>query len=216
MTLVARPATPGLWPDTSTKLTLARAKSLIAECSPVGIVRYVPLPGNSDAQDIDADELQMLCELGLQVMLVQHVRASAPGSGGWDIRAHSGAVDGAYAAEHAVNCGYPDAHIYQDLEDVLGDAAATIAYSNAWAQRVVQSGLRAGLYHGFDVPLSAEQLYDLAHDSYATDIGKHPVAVRGNAWVQTAFDVVIGGVKADKGEIQLDLKGEVPFAAAAS
>jgi len=216
MTLVAKPAAVGLWLDTSAKLTLALAKALIAECSPVGIVRYVPLPGNSDAQDIDADELQTLCGLGLQVLLVQHVRASATGSGGWDIRAHSGAVDGACAAEHVVNCGYPDAHLYQDLEDVLGDAAATISYSNAWAQRVVQSGLRAGLYHGFDVPLSADQLYDLAHDSYATDLGKHPVAVRGNAWVQTAFDVVIGGVTVDKGEIQPDLEGEVPWACCAA
>jgi hypothetical protein len=222
MTLIARPATEGRWLDTATKLTLASAKGVFgfssdpAQCIK-GVIRYVPLPGNNPAQDIDRDELEMLCGLGLEVMLVQHVRSSAPGRGGWDIRAHSGSVDGAFAAEHAVNCGYPDAHLWQDLEDVSGDAAATIQYSNAWAGRALQWGLRAGVYVGFDIPLTPEQLYrELEHNSYGSDVGHRHVSERGISWQQTRENIVIAGVKVDEGQIQRDLLCEAPFACVAA
>lgn len=213
MTLIARPATPGRWLDTAMRLTLGTAKALPSE-GVMGVIRYVPLPGDTEAEqdrlaahDITADELAMLCGLGLGVMLVQHPRLP-----GWDPRAHSGQRDAAIAAEFAMYAGYPDAHIYLDLEGINGAAEGTITFAESWADRIVQSGFRAGCYVGFDVPLSPEQLYTLRTiNSYGSDVAKRHVDTRGCAW-QQGRGVTIAGLGYDDGEMRADLLGEVPFA----
>lgn len=212
--MIARPATPGKWCDASQKPTSAHAQALV-DAGYVGIVRYVPLPNNNTAHDIDADELAMLTELGLEVMLVQHVRAAPEGTTGWDPRAHSGAVDGATAAEWAQGIGYPDAHIWQDLEGVLvgTPGSACIVYSNSWAGRILQSGFRAGLYVGFDVPLSPQELYEhLSHNSYWKDAGPREVAERGFAVQQLSPKKTVAGLRIDEDVVVADLLGEIPYA----
>lgn len=208
----AQPASQGLWCDTTQKPSLAQVKALVT-AGYKGIVRYLPLPNNNTAHDIDSDELVTLTGEGLEVMLVQHVRTPP-----WDPRSHSGTVDGATAAEWARNIGYPDAHIFQDLEGVLVGTtpSAVIVYSNLWAGRILQSGFRGGLYVGYDVPLSATELYeDLSHNSYWRDAGPREVATRGFAVQQQSPEKTIAGLRIDEDYVVADLLGEVPYACVA-
>lgn len=216
MTAIARPASPGHYFDTDEKLTLVTAAKLFA--APPGFIgcfRYLPLPApNNPKPDIDARELEMLLSFAqFQVGLVQHVRDP-----GWDPRAHSGNIDGATAAQYALDAGYPTgSHIWQDLEGVMSgaDAGGVIVYSNAWAERVRAAGFRAGLYVGFDVPLTPEQLHDdLTHDSYWSDAGHRTVAVRGCA-IHQGKTVTVGGVRIDEDEISEDALGSTPWLASA-
>ena len=69
------------------------------------------------------------------------------------------------------------------------------------------------MYHGYAVPLSASDLYDLpGFDCYWSDAGKRPVATRGNAVVQGA-EVTISGVKFDLDTVAADALGGLPFVA---
>lgn len=211
--MIARLATEGRWCDCSQKPTPAQARALKA-ANYIGVIRYVPLPNNNAEHDVDSDELAMLVDMGLEVMLVQHVRMP-----GWDPRSHSGMVDGATAAEHARNVGYPDAHIFLDLEGIKPgtDAAGVIVYANLWAGRVLQSGFRAGMYVGYDVPLTPTELYeDLSHDSYWKDAGPREVAVRGFSVQQLSPEKVIAGLRIDEDVVVADLLGERPFSCSAS
>lgn len=205
--MIARPATPGKGFDTNQTLTVVNAAKLRETYS--FAVRYVPLPGVHPAGDIDSSELELLCAAGFEVMLVQHVRFP-----GWDPRAHSGMVDGATAAEWARNIGYPDGHIFLDLEGIKTgtDAAAVIVYANSWSGRILQSGFRAGLYVGYDVPLTPEQLYeDLSVDSYWKDPGPRVVAERGFAMVQ-GQEITVAGVRLDEDTLSTDSLGGRPYA----
>jgi hypothetical protein len=209
LTAIARPATVGRWCDFSAKPTSTQLRILKAE-GYTGVMRYVPLPSNNPAHDIDSDELGAILDLGLELLLVQHVRTPP-----WDPRSHSGVVDGAAAAEHARAVGYSDAHIFLDLEGITPgtDAAGVIQYANAWADRVLQSGFRAGLYVGYDVPLSPEQLYqELVVNSYWKDAGPRDVATRGFAVQQLSPEKTVAGLRIDEDVVVTDLLGEVPYA----
>jgi hypothetical protein len=209
--IVARPATPGKWCDTSWKPTKAQLQAL-RDAGYVGIIRYLPLPLNDASHDIDASELKEILTIGLELLLVQHVRRPP-----WSPGLHPGSVDGASAAEWAKGVGYPDAHIYLDLEGLLGDAAAqvTVDYCNAWASRVLQSGFRAGLYVGYDTFLTPEQLYwDLIVDTYWSDAARRHVAERGCAMAQGA-EHTVDGLTIDEDALAPDLHGGVPFACCA-
>jgi hypothetical protein len=210
VTLAAAPAHAGIWLDTSTPLTSAVADTVV-RFGAVGIMRYVPLPGNDAAADISAAELELLCGKGLQVLLVQHCRL-----GPWTASAERGMGDGSVAAGFAVRCGYPrGAHLYVDLEDMAATDEAAAIHANAWGAAVVGAGFAFGVYHGFSVPLSAEQLYhELIADSYWTDMAVRPVAVRGNAIVQGP-PLTLGGVQFDRNTLAADKLGQVPIACGA-
>ena len=148
------PATPGLWCDASTKLSFAQALAL-KSAGYVGVFRYVPLPGVNAAADIDAGELAMLLDVGLEVGLVQHVRFADPGLGGWSPPAHSGQMDASRAIAMARAAGYPSgAHLWCDWEDVAPSCTVADAqkFLNDWAETVTDSAYRAGLYVGFHSP----------------------------------------------------------------
>lgn len=96
------------------------------------------------------------------------------------------------------------------------DPSAVIVYANLWAGRVLHSGFRAGLYVGYDVPLTPTELYeDLSHDSYWKDAGPREVAVRGFAVQQLAPERVIAGLRIDEDVVVADLLGALPFACVA-
>jgi hypothetical protein len=215
-TTIASPGVPGKGFDCSVKVNALQARAFYGAgyrwCA-----RYVRLPNNSAALDIDAAEMAVLLEAGLAVLLVQHVRASAPGSGGWDISKHSGADDAAAAVEHARNAGYPlGAHVFLDLEDILagpGAGVATKVFAEAWAAAVRAAGYQAGCYVGFDVPLNAQELY-LLHgiNSYWSDAGHRAVATRGCA-IQQGKAATVAGVEIDEDTLLRDLLGELPLLA---
>src|ERR1700685_3107953 len=180
MALVAAPIPIGVGVDTDSRVSpyIARVLRVAAK---VWIGRYVPLPGNSPVNDINAYELQTLPDAGLAISLVQHVR-----SGHWNPADFSGKSDPTTAVAHALSTGYPlGAHLYLDLESMIGSANDAIAFANDWAEIARDGGYKAGLYSGFDVTLSPDQLFHaLTFNSYWTAPGPWHVSVRGAALKQ--------------------------------
>ena len=214
MTIIARPATPGRWVDFSAFPTRAQAQS-IRDYGVIGCFTYVPLPGVTDAQkanDITAERLLMLIDLGFEVGLVQHPRFP-----NWDPRNHSGMIDAAVASEYALDVGYPDgAHLFNDFEGVIitADAPSGKLFLEGWALRILAGGLKAGLYVGYQQPLDAMSLY-LLHgiNSYWSDAGHRKVATRGVA-ISQGIETTIDGERVDLDEVAPDKLGGLPFIAA--
>ena len=210
--MIARPATPGLFFDCSTKLTRPAAEKLRATY--VGVFRYVPLPHVNASADIDADELAMLLDVGFEVGLVQHTRYP-----GWDphqANTIAGAIDGIAASEAALHAGYGAGHIFFDLEGV-GTTCTAFAiryFVEEWAARVTMHGFRAGLYVGFQQPLTPEQLYELhGFDIYWSDAGHRKVATRGVA-ISQGPEMTVNGVRIDTDQVAPDLLGGLPWVCA--
>src|SRR5271165_4716922 len=201
--MIARPATPGLWCDSSTKLTRAYASGLKA-AGYIGVFRYVPLPGVNAAADIDAGELAMLLDVGLEVGLIQHVRFP-----GWNPRDHAGTVDGATASAAATAAGFAaGAHLWCDFEgvDTTCTAEGARVFLEAWAKTVIGAGFLAGLYVGYQQPLTAEQLYDLhGLNQYWSDAGHRKVATRGVSISQGPEIQDAGGLRIDTDQVAPDL-----------
>lgn len=215
MTIISAPANPGPWCDTNTVLTVRTLDALRA-AGRLGVARYVPLPGNNPAGDISAEELGRVLGEGLQLLLVQHVRAGDTHTHLWDPGVHSGEDDARAACAAAKAAGYPEgAHLYLDLEAVGGTKVATVGFCLEWQRIALAEGYRAGLYVGYSVPLSPVDLYELAgFDSYWSDAGRRQVATRGCAIVQGA-EVTIGGVKFDLDTMSADGLGGLPMVATA-
>jgi hypothetical protein len=214
--LIAVPATPGLWIDLSQKPSTSQARAIIAALDPVGVIRTLPLPNNNPAQDLDSVELAMWCDLGRQVMAYQHVYAT--GGRGWDPRNHSGAVNGAYAAEHWIaRCGGPPGvHLWVDQEDIAPGvpSSACTTFLESWADRVLVAGPRAGEYCGFDDPMTPLERYELhGITSYWSDEGHRAVAIRGCSIIQGSA-VAVAGLQIDRDHLALDHLNEVPWACA--
>lgn len=203
-------ASAGPWVDTAWPLTPVVCQALVA-AGKRGVGRYVPLPGNNSAGDISAAEAQRITGAGLQLLLVQHVRRP-----GWSPLHCDGRADAVAACAAALAAGYPSgAHLFLDLEGIVGtDAPSCAVFAQDWAVEV-RRYFAAGLYVGYDVPLSAAQLYALpSFTSYWSDPGPRNVATRGFALKQGA-GVVISGVGFDLDEVRADELGDVPMVAAA-
>ena len=206
--MIAAPARPGKWLDTSVicstdVLTAAAAQGY------GGIVRYVPLPRNSGAWDITELELDRIVAADLQCALVQHVR-----KGHWNPSLCSGSEDADAAVDWAIHAGYPaGCHIFCDAEDMAGIDLSAIHYLNEWSAEVIQGGFLAGLYVGFSVPLTPEQLWELpGFNQYWSDAGKRHVATRGCSMVQGG-EVQVQGTTFDIDYVAPDLLGGLPMVA---
>lgn len=191
--------------DTNVKLNPAILQQ-VRDAGYAGVARYVPLPNNPLGSDIDGPELAAILEIGLGLLLVQHVRR-AP----WDPMQHSGETDARAAVQFARAAGYPaGAHVFVDLEGISGTGPATKTFAEAWANVVVAEGFLAGAYVGYSVPLNPQELY-LLHNvtSYWSDMGPREVAERGFAIKQHA-EIVIAGTRFDPDTVQADGRGETP------
>jgi hypothetical protein len=220
MPLAALPARPGLWLDTDVPLTAAILQAVVDETDAEGVWRYVPLPGNDPADDITLRELARICATRkrdgqlLQCGLVQHCRRPELN----DLTAHPSDVDAAAAFEHARAVGYPEpAHIGLDFEGLAqiprNTRAVCIRWAIGWQSRLIAASYAALLYHGYGVPLSALDLFELpGFNQYWSDAGDRPVATRGNSIVQGAA-VTIGGCPFDRNVIKADHRGDVPTVA---
>jgi hypothetical protein len=192
--------------DTASRLDPALLQAVSA-AGYAGVARYVPLPGLPGTKDIHQEEVDAIMETGLGLLLVQHVRFPH-----WDPRDHSGADDAQVAVNFAKQAGYlPGAHIFIDLEGIVpGTGKATKAFTEAWAATVARAGYRAGCYVGFDVPLSAQELFDLhIIDSYWSDADPRQVAVRGFS-IKQGSQITIAETAFDPDDVQPDQKGETP------
>lgn len=209
--MIARPATPGAWVDTSTPITPHVAAALKA-AGKVGVFRYVPLPGNSAKADISGVELGCLLDAGLEVGLVQHVRGEPPKRPLWQPGAHDGVLDAQAAIACAQAAGYPPGcHIFQDLEACDGSSMQVLTYCIDWGRTMLAGGYLCGLYVGYAAVLTPDALYALpSPTSYWSDAGRRQVSTRGCA-VQQAGSVDLAGVGFDVDLIAPDALGGLPF-----
>lgn len=193
--------------DTSSPLLLDDIRK-VKRAGYAGIVRYVPYVGSVGARDITAEELGWIVGEGLAALLVQHCRLQ------WDPAKLRGEDDAAAAVSRAIAVNYPkEAHVYLDLEGIVGSKEGTIEYTNRWCTKVVKSGYSAGIYVGFGVPLTPRELW-LIHDAntYWSDPGTRQVAERGFAMKQGA-QFFIDGTPYDPDIVSVDHKGQTPIAA---
>jgi hypothetical protein len=201
--------------DTNTKLTGGRADPAIlqkiANAGYAGVIRYVPLPENDPAGDIDAVELNAIIGANLGLLLIQHVYGDRQGDP-WDPATKDGTASGQAAVASARQAGYAaGAHIYLDLENIDGTTKATTVYANAWAAAVTAGGFLAGLYVGFDVPLTPDELYDLPdfNTYWSADGDIQAVSRRGYA-VKQGAGIEIGNVTFDPDIVAPDHEDETP------
>jgi len=133
---------------------------------------------------------------------------------GWSPAAVMGQDDARAAVSSAQAAGYlPGCHLWVDVEGVarLSSPMAVLQYIEAWAAVVLADGFRAGLYYGYDVPLSAAQLYGIRGiDQYWRAVPLD-VATRGCSVVQFQPSTFICGVEVDVDLTVGDHEGDFPF-----
>jgi hypothetical protein len=160
---------------------------------------------------VHPEELQAILGAGLALLMVGYSRRP-----GWQPTAALGVEDGDNAVLHAQQAGLPKGMtLYCDLEGPASSttAADCIAYVNAWADAVSAAGYIAGLYVGYGVPLTPQQLYqDLHVTAYWHSCSKvQNVAVRGYQMIQQApGNQMCLGVLVDFDVIQTDANGDTP------
>lgn len=175
----------------------------------VAALRYVPRKSSLVAGNITASEMGTILGAGLSLMLVQHV--SAPG---WEPSAELGELYGAYCANYAQAIGYPSgASIFCDLEEVSASCSAqdVIDYCTAWFKAVEALNYRSGLYVGWNIKLSDQQIYDLPVKSYWRAYNcDQSIPTRGYQIIQHT-QKTLNGIAFDPNTIQKDELGDLPY-----
>lgn len=195
--------------DLSAKLDADVIRRVVAQPvlgHPISFVwRYVRLPDNNPAEDIDRAELEAWLDAGVAVLLVQHCRG-----GVWQAFGTRGSKDGAAAASHAALAGYPQgAHLALDLESVANAGDDVVSHCNEWSALVRAAGYEPCVYVGFDCGLTPDRLFhDLTAERYWSDFGAREVSVRSFCCKQFA-QTTIAGVPVDPDHAYTDLLGGV-------
>lgn len=107
--------------------------------------------------DISLDEAQDILNAGLALMVVQHV--SDPG---WTPTPDLGTQYGGCGAQFTSAAGIlPGVNVFLDLEGIAQgtDPDDIVQYCNNWFNHVAAAGYEPGIYIGYDVWLSPEDLY---------------------------------------------------------
>src|ERR1700761_7679766 len=157
--------------DTAVPLTVATAKGYAAKGFQF-CIRYVSRTDGSRADnaakglaDLSEAEGQAILDAGMALMVVQHVAAH-----GWVPGAQLGQDYGAKAAQFSQAAGLPaGVNVWLDLEDIPGGTAASdvSGYANAWIGEVKAAGYVPGVYVGFNVGLTPDELFfDLHVEHY--------------------------------------------------
>jgi hypothetical protein len=210
---VARRALPGLYLDTDEIVTRTVAQAVKAN-GYLGIIRYVPLPGNNPKDDITPGELEIYLEEGLVSWWVQHVRLP-----GWDPSQHDGEKDALFACNFAKLAGYvPTTHGSLDLEGIAPTAKRmdVIQYASDFTHVVVSEGFSGMIYMGYDCPLDPVDYWDFRDaDQYWSDAAKRRVYKRGVS-VNQGAEIIIAGTKFDRDTVAADNLGDTPIVTAAS
>ena len=165
--------------DQSEKLNSAQVRQYFASgyrfC-----VRYVSRDDDSRAAnanrgtpDLSGDEAQNILSAGLALMVVQHCPRP-----GWSPTGALGRTYGQNAASYAAEAEIPSgANVFLDLEGIAPGTAHSdiIDYGNQWFAAVQTGGYESGVYVGFDVFLSPDELFlDLATKHYWRADGNIP------------------------------------------
>jgi hypothetical protein len=206
--MTVKPAQPGNGFDCNQPLTPAGAKAFRDQGMEFAI-RYLPrtpalIPGN-----LTEAEIGIILGTGLALSAVQHVALP-----GWEPTAELGTEYGSYAAEYAKLIGLPAGMVlWLDLEspDNKASGEEIILYCQAWFNAVSAAGYIPGVYVGWGIPLSYQQLYqDLPFKNYWRAYNGPQVATRGFQLVQHPAKV-LSGISYDPNTCAADLKGDMPI-----
>lgn len=173
-------------------------------------IRYIPRTASLLAGNITADEANAIIGAGLSLGFVQHVALP-----GWQPTAALGTSYGDFAATYAKGIGVLEGvHIFLDLEEVASGATDddVISYCKAWYTEVKNAGYLPGLYCGWNIKISADQLYhDIPFDRYWKAYNyDNGVSVRGFCIVQKTQQT-LDGITYDPNIIQADHLGGLPI-----
>lgn len=223
MTLVAVPATAGLWIDFDFVMTPARIQAVLAWSLPSDIGRlkagakvaggfgYSALPGeHPDGTLWTPQSLTDWTDAGLQAGWIQH-----PLNPGWLGSEHLGALHEAQASEYAAEVGFP-VGMHGGL-DVEGCGGSSYGYALTWASNRVQRGGKCLGYHGFELGMGLWEFADMPNvTSYWRAQNQQPLpGPRGDAIIQHYPSVTIPGVgRVDLNDLAPDLRWQVPIVAA--
>jgi hypothetical protein len=161
---IVKPASAGaIGFDIATAISKAEAQAYRAK-GYAFCIRYVSRTDSSRARnqthgtpDLSSSEAQAILDGGLALMVVQHVAGT-----GWTPSLPLGQDYGAKAAQFAGAADVPPGvNLWLDLEDIPPGTPANdiVHYCNAWFGEVAGAGYVAGVYVGFNVWLSPEQLF---------------------------------------------------------
>jgi hypothetical protein len=172
-------------------------------------IRYLPRTPALIHGNLSALELEILLAAGLSVGAVQHCRLP-----NWSPSAGLGAQYGQYAGSYAASIGLPEGmNLWLDLETPAIGATGQdcIDYAQAWFNSVKIAGYVPGLYIGYGVPLTAQQLFELPFShywkAYNYDDG---VATRGFQLIQKPQQG-FNGISIDPNECVADHLGGLPI-----
>lgn len=172
-------------------------------------IRYIPRTAALAAGNLTASEIQTILTSGLSLGVVQHVSPD-----NWLPTAALGTEYGEFAGQYAAEIGLPPhTIIWMDLEMVSLSATAddVIAYANAWYAAVAEANYIPGLYVGWRMNLTSQQLYSNLSfrnywKGYNADIS---VATRGYQLTQHPQQV-LNGISFDPNTVQKDNLGDLP------
>jgi hypothetical protein len=197
---------PGFGFDVNQPLSGAQAEAFKAAGMDF-CIRYLPRTPALIKGNLTALEVDVILTAGLNLGCVQHVPLP-----GWIPSAALGAQYGQYAAVYALSIGIPfGALLWADLEEIAAGTTTeeVIAYCTAWFNSVQSAGYVPGLYCGWNIVLTAKQLYEnlpFKHywKAYNYDNG---VATRGFQLIQEP-QKTLNGITYDPNWSQADLLGD--------
>lgn len=203
--MTVKGASPGQGFDVNQPLTASEATAF-KEAGNIFCVRYIPRTPALVRGNLTSAEIKVILGADLALMAVQHVAEP-----GWQPTQALGAQYGVYAGVYASTIGLPKGmNIWLDLEGVATPATAqeVIDYCNAWFTAVEAVGYVPGVYVGWQVVLTPEQLYSaLPFKHYWRAYNGPDVATRGYQIVQHTAKT-LNGIAYDPNTSQADLLGD--------
>lgn len=155
-------------------------------------------------------ERDAILESGLALLAVGYSRRP-----GWKPSDTLGTQDGLHHIDCAKKSGLPTGmSIFCDLEGPGGTGNDSIAYVNNWAHVIQSEGYVAGLYVGYGIQLTSDQMYHaLAVTAYWDSCSRNQdVSVRGFQMVQRyPGNQHVLGYQVDIDEIHADKLGDTPM-----
>jgi hypothetical protein len=206
--MIIKPAIPSLGFDVNQPLTAEHAAAFKAAGYDF-CIRYLPRTFSLINGNLTKEEIEIILGAGLNLMAVQHV--SLPG---WQPNAALGTLYGKYAAQYATEIGLlTGINIWLDLEEVVSSSTVqnVIDYCKAWYTAVEAAGYVPGIYVGYGVILSPEQLHDeLPFKHYWNAYNGPGVATRGCQLLQRTAQT-LNGITFDPNDCQTDKLGDLPI-----
>ena len=203
--MTVKSAIPGLCFDVDQSMTSAEGNEFF-KAGYLACGRYLPRTPALVKGNLTALEIQVLLTAGLSIFCVQHCPEP-----GWAPSAALGTLYGGYAAGYAKAIGLPPGMVVWDDLEMVADgtpAWAVIDYCNAWFSSVNAAGYIPGLYVGYNVVLTPEQLYlHLPFKHYWRAYNGPDVAKRGYQIIQETQQT-LNGIAFDPNRTQIDELGD--------